>query len=169
MLLFGFKSEAALDVWSLEHFANGIAMAAAAKMVVKKYFKYKKIEQSIEELRPSLEKLFTFILVFVFALFWENVEHYVEGGVLPGYVGSLITNWFAGVEHWSNRLVADNLMVMAGWYLYNSSQKKDSPDRLLKKQNTLFWAARIFSTAWMLVHIFIFPDSMYLHRLLAGM
>jgi hypothetical protein len=90
----------------------------------------------------------------VIALLWENVEHYVEAGVLSGAIGERITYWFQGVEHWSNRLVADNLMVIFGWFIYT-------------RQNKLFWFARIFSTLWMFVHIFIFPHSMYLQSLIS--
>jgi hypothetical protein len=80
------------------------------------------------------------------------VEHYLEAGILPGLIGERITYWFQGVEHWTNRLIADNIMILLGWFIYT-------------KQNKLFWAARIFSTLWMLVHIFVFPHSMYLHTL----
>ncbi|GHV82433.1 hypothetical protein AGMMS49991_09910 [Spirochaetia bacterium] len=148
MLIWGFKTEAAFDVWSLEHLANGIAMAAAAGMVTKKFIK-------LENITPVQRNILNFILVLLIALAWENVEHYVEAGILPGLIGERITYWFQGIEHWSNRLVADNLMVILGYYIYT-------------KQNKLFWAARIFSTVWMLVHIFIFPHSMYLHTLFAS-
>jgi hypothetical protein len=29
----------------------------------------------------------------------------------------------------------------------------------------MFWAARVFSAVWMIIHIFVFPHSMYLHTL----
>jgi hypothetical protein len=145
MLIWGFKTEAAFDVWSLEHLANGIAMAAAARMVTGKFFKGN--DMTGVQRRPV-----ELIMVLLIALFWENVEHYVEAGVLPGVIGDRITFWFQGIEHWSNRLVADNLMVILGWFIYT-------------KQNRLFWLARIFSALWMIVHIFVFPHSMYLHTL----
>jgi hypothetical protein len=145
MLIWGFKTEAAFDVWSLEHLANGIAMAAAAEFIINKFIK-------TDSSNPALKRTLSFLLVLVIALFWENAEHYVEAGLLGGAIGARVTWWFQGVEHWANRLIADNLMVLLGWYIYT-------------KQNKLFWAARIFSALWMAVHIFIFPHSMYLHTL----
>jgi hypothetical protein len=145
VLLWGFKTEAAFDLWSLEHLANGIAMAFSAQVITKKLFKS-------PELSPAQRNTISFILVLVISLFWENVEHYLEAGILPGLIGERITYWFQGVEHWTNRLIADNIMILLGWFIYT-------------KQNKLFWAARIFSTVWMLVHIFVFPHSMYLHTL----
>ncbi|MDR0709382.1 MAG: hypothetical protein LBF77_04880 [Spirochaetaceae bacterium] len=145
MLIWGFKTEAAFDVWSLEHLANGIAMAAFARMVAGKFLK-------LNSGNDAVRKLVEFIIVLLIALFWENVEHYIEAGLLPGVTGERITYWFQGVEHWTNRLIADNIMVLLGWFIYT-------------KQNRIFWATRIFSTMWMIVHIFIFPHSMYLHTL----
>jgi hypothetical protein len=145
MLIWGFKTEAAFDVWSLEHLANGIAMAAVARLVTAKLFKSSGIT-------PQQRKAVELVLVLLIALFWENVEHYVETGLLPGALGDRITFWFQGIEHWTNRLIADNLMVLLGWFIYT-------------KQNRLFWIARIFSALWMIFHIFVFPHSMYLHTL----
>jgi hypothetical protein len=148
VLIWGLKTEAAFDVWSLEHLANGIAMAAAAEMVTKRIVK-------VENLTSAQKRMVSFILVLLIALLWENVEHYVEAGMFSGWIGERITFWFQGVEHWSNRLIADNLMIILGWHIY-------------AKNNRLFWAARIFSTLWMLAHIFIFPHSMYIHTLFAS-
>ncbi|MDR3160703.1 MAG: hypothetical protein LBU28_03715, partial [Spirochaetaceae bacterium] len=128
MLIWGFKTEAAFDVWSLEHLANGIAMGAVARRVTAAWFP--------QPLTPGQRRFVEFILVLLLALSWENIEHYVEAGVLPGLIGERITFWFQGVEHWTNRLIADTLMVLLGWYIYT-------------KQNRLFWIARIFSALWL--------------------
>jgi hypothetical protein len=150
MLLFGFKTEAAFDLWSLEHLANGIAMAAAAEFVTRKF-----VKDALDD-KPALRQAFTFLLVLVFSLFWENAEHYVEAGLLPGAIGAAITYWFQGVEHWTNRLLADNFMILLGWFIYTRHTRRER----------IFWGARAFSTLWMAVHIFIFPHSMYLQELL---
>jgi hypothetical protein len=147
MLIWGFKTEAAFDVWSLEHLANGVAMAAFARMVAGKALKR-------NDSSNTLRALAEVAIVLAIALFWENVEHYIEAGLLPGAAGERVAYWFQGVEHWTNRLIADNIMVLLGYFIYT-------------RQNRIFWAARIFSTLWMLVHIFIFPHSMYLHTLFA--
>jgi hypothetical protein len=145
VLLWGLKTEAAFDLWSLEHLANGVTMAGAA------YFFLRTV---LKNMIPEEQRLlFSFVLVLAAALFWENAEHYVEAGLLPGAWGERVTLWFAGVEHWSNRLLGDNLMVCLGWFLY------------IKKPRFAA-AAKIFSVLWLLVHVFVFPDSMYLQRLL---
>lgn len=36
---------------------------------------------------------------------------------------------------------------------------------IAKKIPVLVWPARALSLIWLFVHIFIFPDSMYLHTL----
>jgi hypothetical protein len=96
----------------------------------------------------SQKRTLNFVLTFALALLWENIEHYAEAGLF----GANVTYWFQGVEHWSNRLVADNLMVLLGWYVY--MQKK-----------SFAWAAKALSLSWLLVHVFVFPHSMYLHTL----
>ncbi|MCL2601070.1 MAG: hypothetical protein FWD88_07815 [Treponema sp.] len=136
------------DLWSIEHFINGIAMAGAASLIIKTAFK--KIE-----LNEKSRKLVSFLLVLVVALLWECLEHYLESGLLPGEIGERVAYWFYGVEHWSNRLIGDTLTVMLGWRVYQWKPKLALP-------------AKIVSLVWVLVHIFAFPHSMYLHNLLFG-
>ena len=134
------------DLWSIEHFINGICTAAFAALISKRAFK--KIEIS-----PGSRKIINFMLVLILSLLWECVEHYIEAGIVPGLIGERVTHWFQGVEHWSNRLIGDTLTVMLGWYVYT------------RKKN-LALPAKIFSVLWLLIHIFVFPDSMYLQRIL---
>jgi hypothetical protein len=156
MQLFGFKTEAMLDLWSLEHFANGVAMAAIADLIsvkiLPRVFK-------TGALSPAIRRTLSFVMVLVIALFWEVAEHYVEAGVLPGTVGAAVTYWFAGIEHWSNRLIGDNLMVMLGWYVY---------DRRHEKNKWLPQIFKIFTTIWMLAHIFFFDNSMAFQQFITG-
>jgi len=149
MLIWGHKTEAMFDLWSLEHFANGICVAAYAVLITGIILKE-------SELEPAPRKIINFIVVLTLSLFWECVEHYIEAGVLPGAAGARVTYWFQGVEHWSNRIIGDTLMVMLGWYVYT-------------KKKALAFPAKVFSLVWLLLHIFIFPDSMYLQRLLTGL
>lgn len=146
MLFWGYKTEAMFDLWSIEHFINGIAMAGMAAMVTRRIFR--KIVCG-----PEGQKIFSFVLVLTAALLWECAEHYLESGVLTGAIGERVTHWFQGVEHWTNRLIGDTLTVMLGWCLYNWKKNLAMP-------------AKIVSLIWMVIHIFVFPDSMYLHRLL---
>jgi len=145
MLLWGYKTEAMFDLWSFEHFANGIGLAALAALIIGKILK--------DGADPVSFKIINFFLVLVLSLFWECAEHYIEAGILPGVIGTKVTFWFQGIEHWSNRLVGDTLMVMLGWYVYSKKSKLALP-------------AKVFSLIWMAIHIFAFPDSMYLQRLL---
>jgi hypothetical protein len=146
MTLWGFKTEAAFDVWSLEHLLSGIATAAFADLFIKKFF-------HPDNLRPGQRLALVFILTLLAAVFWECCEHYIEAGVLPGSIGAAVTYWFQGVEHWTNRIIADNLMVLLGAFIY-------------VRQNRLALFGKIFSFLWLGVHIFIFPHSMYLHTLM---
>ena len=146
MLIWGHKTLAMFDIWSIEHFVNGICTAAVAAMIIRKTSKKM-------DINPSSQKILSFVLVLTAALLWECIEHYLEAGILPGTMGARVTHWFQGVEHWSNRLIGDTLTVMLGWYVY-------------EKNNNLAIPAKVFSVIWLLVHIFIFPDSMYLQRLL---
>ena len=146
MVIFGYKTVAMFDIWSLEHFINGICTAAVINLLTKK-------ASGKLEINSQSQKIIGFILVFTCALFWECIEHYVEAGVIGGEIGARVTHWFQGVEHWSNRLIGDTLTVMLGWIVYTLCKKLAVP-------------AKIFSVIWLLVHIFIFPDSMYLHRVL---
>ncbi|MDR0555387.1 MAG: hypothetical protein LBG76_11420 [Treponema sp.] len=146
MLLWGLKTEAAFDLWSLEHLANGIAMAAAAQFILRSLVKNK---------IPEAQRVFfSLTLVIAAALFWENAEHYIEAGLLSGAWGERVTFWFAGIEHWTNRLLGDNLMIFFGWLIYT-------------KKPRFAFAAKLFSTVWLLLHILVFPDSMYLQRLIS--
>jgi hypothetical protein len=141
MVFWGFKTEAAFDVWSVEHLMVGISLASAANFLIISLC-------GNETVSKAFQSKIQFILVLLTACLWENIEHYLEIGLL----GDKITYWFQDVEHWSNRLVFDNIMIMIGWFIYT-------------KQNKLVWFARIFSAVWLFFHIIIFPHSMYLHTL----
>ena len=86
--------------------------------------------------------------VLFLAYGWETIEHYLEVGT----AGVWLENWFQGVEFWPNRIIADPLMLVLGYMI-------------AKKYPQLVIPARVFSIAWLLTHLFIFPHSMYLHEL----
>ncbi len=140
-MLWGIKTEAAFDVWSIEHVIMGISVAWLASLFLEKIV-------GKEEISASLKTKMSFLITLLIAYMWEVFEHYLEVGLL----GTTVEYWLQGVEHWSNRLVFDNLMVLSGWYIY-------------QKKNKMLWFARIFSFIWLFVHIFIFPHSMYLHEI----
>ncbi len=140
MTLWGLKTEAAFDVWSIEHIAMGVSVGWIAKIIVETM-------TGRENISHQLFMKISFLTALLLAYVWECVEHYLETGL----AGSTVADWLQGVEHWSNRLIFDNLMVVLGWYIYNNKHK-------------VLNFARIFSCFWLFIHIFIFPHSMYLHQ-----
>jgi len=92
---------------------------------------------------------FDLIFVLLMAFAWEALEHYLEIGLL----GLKVEYWFQGVEFWANRIFSDPLVTVFGYYV-------------AKKNMHLVTPARLISLIWLLVHIFVFPHSMYLHEIL---
>lgn len=141
MQFWGIKSQAAFDVWSIEHIVMGVSVGWLANIIVKKMV-------GQENISESLFKKISFCVALLCAYIWECIEHYLEVGA----AGNVVADWLYGVEHWSNRLIFDNMMVIFGWYIYQS-------------KNKILQYARIFSFVWLFVHIFLFPHSMYLHEI----
>ncbi len=111
---------------------------------MKKIYKlFKKKSLSFKERENFIEIIFVLFISFT----WETVEHYLET-----VSSSFITNWFAWVEFWANRIIFDGLFVLL-WYFF------------IKKYTTFIKFARYFSLIWIIIHIFIFPNSMYLHQI----
>ncbi len=80
---------------------------------------------------------------------WEIVEIYLELGLL----GAPVRDWFAGVEHWANRLITDQALFCAGFLVAT-------------RLPVLVIPAKILSVGWLALHIFWLPHSMYLHEVL---
>ena len=141
-LLWGYKTQAFFDVWSFEHVLSGISVGHAVKK--RNYKVFEKIfgkDHTVHSWHMDL----TGVLCVAYA--WEAVEHYLETGL----AGARVEYWFQGVEFWGNRLVADPLMLVMGYYL-------------ALRYPTLVWPARFASALWLFLHIFVFPNSMYLQR-----
>lgn len=134
-MLFNCKTDAWFDVWSFEHIIAGICLAYFAKPVRRFFFKQENDSLKIE-----------FILVILASYMWETLEHYLETGLF----GNKISYWFHGIEFWGNRFIADSACIIIGYLLYNKFRVINIP-------------ARIFSIAWLYMHIFVFPHSMYIH------
>lgn len=141
MQLWGLKTEASFDVWSIEHLIMGMTIGCFARYVTTRMVGNEKVSERLFD-RINL------VLVLMLSFMWETLEHYLETGL----AGEAVAFWLQGVEHWSNRLIFDNLMVLAGFYVY-------------LQRNRIVWFARIFSAVWLIVHIFLFPHSMYLHEI----
>ena len=142
--LWGLKTVALFDVWTIEHILSGLSVGSLVK------------EKNREELGRLLKKRshrvvslrFDLIGVLFAAYIWEALEHYLEVGL----AGVRVEYWFQGVEMWGNRLITDPLMLVLGYWIVTRYPK-------------LVWPARITSVLWLIVHIFVFPHSMYLHEL----
>lgn len=149
-ILWGIKTEAIFDVWTLEHLLSGISVGAGCIVYNKKHLG--QIFASISEkvIHPKrinfLKYKYDILAVLFVAFLWETIEHYLETS------GGIIEYWFQGVEFWPNRIIADPLMLVFGYLI-------------AKKNPSLIWPARILSLLWILVHIFVFPHSMYLHEI----
>lgn len=123
--IWGFKDVAVFDVWTFEHVASGMVISSFAISQRKWFF------------HPIA-------LTLLISFGWEMVEHYIETQSYP-----LLMDWFAGTEHWANRIVADQLAVLIGFTLVKAFPEK------------LFWA-RMFSFVFVLGHI-VLGTSMYFH------
>ena len=143
-MIWGLKTLAFFDIWTLEHLLSGISIGAFSIQINNKLFK-NNFDLNRKDINTSY---FDLILVLLFAYIWETAEHYLETG-LAGYK---VKFWFQGVEFWANRFISDPLITVVGYYIS-------------KKYLFLVNPARFLSLLWLLIHVFIFPHSMYLHEI----
>ena len=143
-MIWGYKTVSIFDVWTIEHLLSGISIGAVAVRCNMKIFKNKLDLDS----RDIKTRYFDLIFVLLVAYSWETVEHYMESGLM----GDVVAYWFQGVEFWPNRILSDPLITVVGYYIAMANPVLVTP-------------ARIMSLIWLLVHVFIFPHSMYLHEI----
>ena len=143
-MIWGVKTVAIFDVWTFEHLLSGLSIGALAVRCNTKIFKYK---LNINSLNIKT-RYFDIIFVLLAAYAWETVEHYLESGL----AGDVVVYWFQGVEFWANRIISDPLITLVGYYIAIVMPKLVTP-------------ARIVSLMWLMVHVFLFPHSMYLHKI----
>ena len=148
----GVKTVAIFDVWSIEHFLMGMSVGAGVVLYNRKnlYQYLKSIPDKLFHPKKIDLVQYKYDVIFVLGLayLWETVEHYLETWI----GGQWLQNWLQGVEFWPNRLITDPLMVILGYFF-------------VKKFPGSCWVARGLSLVWLVVHLFIFPHSMYLHEL----
>lgn len=146
-VLWGLKTQAIFDVWTIEHVLSGISVGCAVRKrhhrVFERFF-------GAGHTKHSWHFDLTGVLFVAFA--WEALEHYLEEGM----AGAAVQYWFQGVEFWPNRLLSDPLMLILGYII-------------AKRYPIAVLPARIASAAWLLVHIFVFPHSMYLQEVLGSL
>lgn len=97
-LLFGERSNAIFDLWSLQHCMSGVILGAL-----------------ITTIKPSLKKrrIVFFAYILTVAYLWELLELTME----LGWFGHSIASWKGGFEHWGNRLMGDPVMVLIGGFI----------------------------------------------------
>ena len=142
MMIFGDKTLALLDLWSLEHFFTGCNSALLVGYFVKKYFK-----------THDEKILFRIQLLSLLAieLYWECLEYYLEDGASYDRV----TYWFQGVEYIGNRLITDPIITVFGLVI-------------IKNFPRIIWFSVPFSIAWLYIHLFVFDNCMGLQNLIFG-
>lgn len=138
--LWGLKTIAVFDSWSIEHFITGISIGAIIAT---------QVSRDTYELPKKFFFRYHLYKILFIAFLWETFEHYLEEGL----AGAKVEYWFQGVEFWGNRLIADPLLVALGYFLVLKYRKIALP-------------GRVFSAIWLVFHIFVFPHSMYLHEVL---
>ncbi len=141
MIIFGDKTVALLDLWSLEHFFTGCNTALFCSIISDKYFCREK----------KTKFTFQLMLLLILELYWEIFEHYLEAGV--SY--DVVTNWFAGVEHIANRSISDPIVTVLGLLF------------IRKFPNFRIFSV-IFSLVWLYVNIFMMPNSMSLNDMIVN-
>ena len=140
----GAKDRSLFDVWSIEHLLSGLSVGNIVMSLHRHlYTRYFGLERS--KIRTSY---FDVISVLFLAYLWETAEHYMATGL----VGTVVADWFQGVEFWANRMLADPLASVLGYYI-------------AQRFPPLVNVARGLSLVWLVVHIFVFPHSMNLHTL----
>jgi hypothetical protein len=144
-VIFGPKTHAWLDVWSLEHFVSGMAISTFCVLLADKVFL-----KGVQEIPPVAEKRVYIITILLVEYMWEVSEFYMEAGYTHVQA---ITDWFHGVEFWGNRVLSDPLITLSGGFLALHRAR-------------LVWPARIFSLTFLGVHVFVFPHCMYLQDLI---
>ena len=139
-MIWGLKTVAFFDIWTIEHLLSGISIGSFSM-----YLNRKKIKNEFK-IDTHRGYYFDMILVLLIAYIWETAEHYLETGL----AGESVEYWFQGVEFWANRFISDPLITVFGYFISKYYPITVTP-------------ARIISLLWLLIHIFIFPHSMYLH------
>ena len=96
--LFGHKSLALFDLWSVAHFLTGCGLVYVFHAIGRVR-------------RTSVEA--KLVLVLLISCTWELVEMYLELGL----GGAAVAVWFDGVEHPANRILTDQMLFLAGFAL----------------------------------------------------
>lgn len=143
--IWGAKTHAIFDVWSMEHMLSGLSVGHSIRCLNERMFR---CDPKIFRQSP-ITQYFDIVVVLCLAYWWETIEHYLETGMM----GQRVEDWFQGVEYWPNRIIVDPLLMLMGYLV-------------IREKPGLVAPARLASLMWLAVHITVFPHSMYLHNFL---
>ncbi|MBR9701441.1 hypothetical protein GOV13_00800 [Candidatus Pacearchaeota archaeon] len=136
MNVWGMKDVALFDPWTFIHILGGIVLGTILFSILKNHEKTDRIKISI-------------LVILIMAYSWEATEMLIE----IGFLGETLKHWFWGVEYLPNRIIIDPLATMGGFFLF------------LKKPN-LGKISLFLYLIWWIVHIFIFPNAVYLQQII---
>lgn len=134
----GHKTIALLDLWSLFHFLAGVAIGNLLFRLLPR-----RVNQDAVRESQYAQGYFALTTLLLLAYAWELLEY----GLEQGLVGEGIAFWFQGQEHWLNRLLADPLLLLAGYLL----SRRFPP---------VVWPARLVILIWLWRFLFVLPHSM---------
>ncbi len=143
-VLWGLKTVAVFDVWSLEHFMAGMSVGGFIQAASNRVFR----DIPVLEGRQDIAWWSDLSACLFLAYLWEAIEHYLENGT----AGVAVEYWFQGIEFWANRLIADPALLVLGM-------------ALVRRHPWLAWPTRGASMIWLGIHVFVFPHCMYLYEL----
>lgn len=95
--LFGHKTTAIFDIWSVVHFLTGCGLAYPMAVLTQRFG------------MGEREKVFVLLLI---SATWEVLELYLELGAVGG---EPVRYWFQGVEHPLNRIFGDQALLLLGY------------------------------------------------------
>lgn len=123
--LFGHKTKAMFDLWSFQHILAGIVFGRIVCLLV-------------EDRKEYPRDRTVYLAMFFLTIFWEWTETLME----TGSFGIGIFKWKDGVEHWTNRFIADPALVLFGMYLF-------------RKYRKYFWSALAISSLWLFINSYM--------------
>ena len=130
--LFGDRSTAAFDLWSIQHAMSGMQLAAILCWGL----------GHPEDKWSHTRSPQILGIVMILAFGWEYVEFL---GEVESF-GEAVGGWLRGNEHWSNHLIGDPLCVYLGGLLY--TRLPSIP------RQVLLWTSVWLTAAWVIVNGF---------------
>ncbi len=176
--IFGDKNISFFDAWSIEHIITGMSLSYFFLLFkgpfsramdkdnnlefdrLKKDGAYspqqtKEIYTILQTKNHKVKIMHHSLIVIGIAYAWEVLELYMETAIFKNYgiegYFKIAQEWFSGVELFLNRSVVDVFLVYLGWYA-------------IRHKPVLSIIAPPLSLFWLLIHIIVFKDSMFLHK-----